>query len=76
MYIIASRAPFYHLLGLGQLHHSPRETSGSDGSLNRAPCLAFVRQVTPQGEPLGVLGPWTGAQCAQAPSPLVTPMHP
>ena len=76
MYIIACRAHFCHLLGLGQVGHSPRETSGSDGTLNRGPCLALVRYVTPQGEPVGVLGPWTGAQCGQAPSPLATPIHP
>ena len=28
--------------------------------------------VTSPGEPVGVLGPWTGAQCGQAPSPLAT----
>ena len=73
MYIIACRAHFCHLLGLGQVGHSPRETSQSDGTLNRGPCLALVRQVTLQGEPVGVLGPWTGAQCDWAPSPLATP---
>ena len=26
----------------------------------------------PQGEPVGVLGPWTGVQCGQAPS---SPCH-
>ena len=76
MYIIACRAHFCHLLGLGQVGHSPRKTSGNDGTLNRGPCLALVRKVTPQGEPVGLLGPWTGAQCGQAPSPLVTPNAP
>ena len=76
MYIIACRAHFCHLLGLGQVGHSPRETSGSDGTLNRVPCLALVRQVTPQGEPVGLLGPWTGAQCGWAPSSPATPNAP
>ena len=30
----------------------------------------------PIGEPVGVLGPWTGAQCGWAPCPLATPIHP
>ena len=72
MYIITCRPHFCHLLGLGQVGHSPRETSGSDGTLNRGPCLALVRKVTPLGEPVGVLGPWTEAQCGQAPSPFAT----
>ena len=76
MYIIACRAHFCHLLGLGQVGHSARETSGSDGTLDRGPCLALVRLVTPQGEPVQVLVPWTGAQCGQAPSPPAIPMHP
>ena len=51
MYIIACRAHFCHLLGLGQVGHPP-------------------------GEPVGVLGPWTGAQCGWAPSPLATQYTP
>ena len=76
MYIKACRAHFCHLHGLGQVGHSPRETSGSDGTLERGPCLALVRKVTPKGEPVGVLGPWTGAKCGWAPSPLATPNAP
>ena len=37
MYIIACRAHFCHLLGLGQVGHSPREISGSDGTLDWGP---------------------------------------
>ena len=37
MYIIAYRAHFCHLLGLGQVGHSPRETSGSAGTLDWGP---------------------------------------
>ena len=66
------QSSFLSLLGLGQVGHSQREISGSDGTLDRGPCLGLVRQVTPQGEPVGVLGPWTGAQCGQAPSPSAT----
>ena len=51
MYTIACRAHFCHLLGIGQVGHSPVE-------------------------PMGVLGPCTGAQCGWAPSPLSTPIHP
>ena len=39
-------------------------------------CLALARYVTPPGEPVGVLGTWTGAQCGWAPSPLATTIHP
>ena len=51
MYIIACRAHFCHLLGLGQVGHS-------------------------QGEPVGVLGLWTGAQFGQTPCPLAISIHP
>ena len=34
MYIIACRAHFWHLPGLGQVGHSPRGTSGSPGTLD------------------------------------------
>ena len=34
MYILASRAHFCHLLGLSQVGHSPRGTSGSGGTLD------------------------------------------
>ena len=37
MYIIACRAHVCHLLGLGQAGHSPRETSGSAGTLDWGP---------------------------------------
>ena len=37
MYIIACRAHFCHLLGLGQVGHSPRGTSGSAGTLDWGP---------------------------------------
>ena len=37
MYIIACRAHFCHLPGLGRMDHSPRETSGSDGTLDWGP---------------------------------------
>ena len=73
MYIIAYRTHFCLLLGLGKVGHPPRETSGSDGTLNRGPCLALVRLVTPQEEPVGVLGPWTESQCGWAPSPPAAP---
>ena len=79
MYIIACRAHFCHLLGLGQVGHSPRETSGSAWTLERGPCLDFVRKVTPQGEPVGVLGPWTWAQYGWLPvhlPPQCTPDTP
>ena len=56
MYIIACRAHFCHLLGLGT-------PTGSPGGV-------------PPGEPVGVLGPWTGAQCGWAPSPCAMPIHP
>ena len=36
----------------------------------------LARWVTPQGEPVGVLGPWTGAQCGQTPSPPAIPPMP
>ena len=50
MYVIAFRAHFCHLPGLGQVGHSP----------------------------VGVLGPWTGAQCGWPPSPPATSnaLHP
>ena len=38
MYIIACRANFCHLLGLGQVGHSPRGTSGSAGTWTGAQC--------------------------------------
>ena len=37
MYIIGCRAHFCHLLGLGQVGHSPRGTSGSAGTLDWDP---------------------------------------
>ena len=37
MYIIACRAHFYHLLGLGQVGHPPRQISGSAGTLDWGP---------------------------------------
>ena len=37
MYIIACRAHFCHLLGLGQVGHSPRGTSGTAGTLDWGP---------------------------------------
>ena len=37
MYIIACRAHFFHLPGLGQVGHSPRGTSGSAGTLDWSP---------------------------------------
>ena len=37
MYVIPCRAYFCHLPGPGQVGHSPRETSGSDGTLNWGP---------------------------------------
>ena len=37
MYIIACRTHFCHLLGIGQVGHSPRETSGSAGTLDWGP---------------------------------------
>ena len=37
MYIIVCRAHFCHLLGLGQVCHSPRGTSGSAGTLDWGP---------------------------------------
>ena len=37
MYIIACRAHFCHLPGLGQVGHSPRGTSGSAGTLDWGP---------------------------------------
>ena len=37
MYIIACRAHFCHLPGLGQVGHSPGETSGSAGTLDWGP---------------------------------------
>ena len=76
MYIIACRAHFCHLPGLGQVGHSQRETSRSNDTHNRGPCLALVRQVTPQEEPVEVLGPWTEAQCGQVPSPPAIPNAP
>ena len=44
----------------------------------RAHCyhlLGLGRVGHPPGEPVGVLGPWTGAQCGQTPSPLANPIH-
>ena len=41
MYIIACRAHFCHLPGLSQVGHSPRETSGGDGTLERGSCLGL-----------------------------------
>ena len=80
MYIIACRAHFCHLLGLGQVGHSPRETSGSDGTLNRGPCLAWVRYgQSPRGTS-GTAGTldwspmWLGSQ-STCPSPM-HPWHP
>ena len=35
-------------------------------------CLALVRQITPQGETVGMLGSTTGAQHGWAPGPLAT----
>ena len=67
MYIIACKALFCHLLGLGQVGHIPRETSERDGTLNRGPCLALVRRSLPKGTSgsAGILdwGPmWLGSQ--------------
>ena len=43
--------------------------SGDKGSSTKVvPCCSN----TSQGEPVGVLGPWTGAQCGQAPYPPAT----
>ena len=49
MYIIACRAHFCHLLGLGQVGHSPRETSGSDRTLNRVPAWPWWGRSLPKG---------------------------
>ena len=82
MYIIACRAHFCHLLGLGQVGHSLRETSGSDRTLNRGPCCLGEVGHSPRGTSgsAGTLdwGPmWSDSQSTChlqcTPTPLMSP---
>ena len=75
MYIMACGANFCHLPDLGQVCHFPRKTSGSDGTLDRGPCLALVGRNSSRGTS-GSTGTLDWAQCGQAPSPPATPMPP
>ena len=75
MYIIACRAHFYHLLGLGQVGHSPRGTSGSAGTLDWGPIRSGSQStchpntpLTPSIPPDALNGPNT-----QHPYPLGAP---
>ena len=85
MYIIACRAHFYHLLGLGQVVHSPRGMSGSAGTLHWgqygwAPSLLATPN-TPQAH-LHPLGVHNTPSCPYIPSDpwelksLLAPIHP
>ena len=77
MYIIACRAHFCHLLGLSQVGHSPRETSGSDGTLEQGP-LPGLGEVghSPRGTSGSAGDPGLGPNVVRLPVHLPSPMHP
>ena len=59
MYIISCRAHFCHLLGLGQVGHSPRETSGSDGTLDWGPMWSGSQSTCPNTPLHPLTAPYT-----------------
>ena len=71
MYIIACRAHFCHLLGLGEVGHSQGKPMGVMGPWTGALAWPWWGRSLPRGTSGSA-----GAQCGQAPSPLATPMHP
>ena len=83
MYIIACRAHFCHLLGLGQVGHSPRETSGMMGPWTEVQCgQASSPLATPMHPwhplhtPNSPLTPPRSPQCPlMPPIPLLAPEY-
>ena len=74
MYVIGYRAHFCHLPGLGQVGHSPRDTSGSDGTLDWGPMWlgsqsTFHSQCPPDTSytPAGTWCPYIPCQLPNAP---------
>ena len=85
MYIIACRAHFCHLLGLGQVGHSPRGTSGSAGTLDWGPMWSGSQSTchpnTPLTPPIPLIPPkWPptstrSPNAPDAPIPLLAPKY-
>ena len=73
MYIIACRAHFCHLLGLGPVDHSPRRTSGSAGTLDWDPMWLGSQSTCHPSTPLT---PPDAPQWPQHPTPKEPPMPP
>ena len=69
MYIIACRAHFHHLFCLGQVGRFPRETSGSDGTLDRALVWPWWGRSLPKGNQWDCWDPGLEPQCGWALSP-------
>ena len=88
MYIIACRAHFCYLPGLGQVGHSPRGTSGSAGTLDWSPMWSGSQFTchpqcpdtlyTPAGpnDPLNPYTPYQPPADLQHPTPLAGPSAP
>ena len=76
MYIIAHRAYFCHLLGLGQVRDSPRGSSGSAGTWTGAQCgqapSPLATPIHPQNGPSTPLG---APNTPNAPIPLLAPEY-
>ena len=70
MYIIACRAHFCHLLGLGEVGHSPRGTSGSVETLDWGPMWSGSQSTCHPQFPLHPY--WL----PDAPTPLMAPNAP
>ena len=74
MYIIACRAHFCHLLGLGQVGHSPRGTSGSAGTLDWGPMWLGSQSSCHPNAPLHLLAaPYTPRRPPMFPHATLTP---
>ena len=75
MYIIPCRAHFSHLLGLGQVGHFPRGTSGSAGTLDWGPMwLASQSNCHPQYFPDTPLTASHHPYTPRSPMPLMPPI--
>ena len=76
MYIIACRAHFCHLPGLGQVGHSPRGTSGSTGTLDWGPMWSGSQFTCHPNAPTSLLAPndpWWPSEPLHPYQPLTPP---
>ena len=83
MYIIDCRAHFCHLLGLGQVGHSPRETSGTAGSFDWCPMWMGSQStchpnapLIPLQAPYTPVGPWSLHSLPDSNAPATLPTLP